>query len=162
MPAIGSPVPFHPNWGSSRICAKLVLDFNALTGPIPPELGRLAKLESLWLGSNNLTGPIPPGLYDLPDQDLLDELFCLPPPRTSPGLFGDCTILLAASEELEGGVLADWHEAVPMGEWQGVTLGGPEGRVIALELPRMGLDGRIPAALGGLPACEPWCWTATG
>ena len=139
-----------PEFGRLHGLESLHLARNRLTGPVPPELGRLAKLESLWLGSNNLTGPIPPGLYDLPDQDLLDELFCLSPPRTSPGLFGDCTILLAASEELEGGAWLNWHEAVPMGEWQGVTLGGPEGRVIALELPRMGLDGRIPAALGGL------------
>ena len=142
--------PIPPELGRLANLRELILDFNALTGPVPPELRRLAKLESLWLGSNNLTRPVPPELFDVAEQDLAHRAFCLPPPRTSPGLFGDCTILLAASEELEGGTWLNWHEAVPMGEWQGVTLGGPEGRVIALELPRMGLDGRIPAALGGL------------
>ena len=37
----------------------LDLPGNALTGPIPPALGRLANLESLALGFNELTGRIP-------------------------------------------------------------------------------------------------------
>ena len=142
------PVP--PELGQLANLRSLTLDFNALTGGIPPELGRLARLQNLWLGSNHLTGPIPPELFDVAKHDLADRAFCLPPPRTSPGLFGDCTTLLAAQETLEGGARLNWREAAPMGEWRGVTLGGPEGRVIALELPRMGLDGRIPAALGSL------------
>ena len=142
------PVP--PELGQLADLRSLVLDYNALTGGIPPELGRLAKLENLWLGGNHLTGPVPPELFDVAESDLAHQAFCLPPPRTSPGLFGDCTTLLAAQETLEGGARLNWREAVPMGEWRGVTLGGPEGRVIALELPRTGLDGRIPAALGSL------------
>ena len=142
------PVP--PELGQLADLRSLVLDYNALTGGIPPELGRLARLESLWLGGNRLTGPVPPELFDVAESDLAHRAFCLPPPRTSPGLFGDCTTLLAAQETLEGGARLNWRKAMPMGEWQGVTLGGPEGRVIALELPRTGLDGRIPAALGRL------------
>ena len=142
------PVP--PELGQLADLRSLVLDLNALTGGIPPELGRLARLESLWLGSNHLTGPVPPALFDVAAHDLAQQAFCLPPPRTSPGLFGDCTTLLAAQEALEGGARLNWREAVPMSKWRGVTLGGPEGRVIALELPRTGLDGRIPAALGSL------------
>ena len=38
---------------------------NRLTGPIPPELGRLSALETLYLGWNPLTGPIPPELGNL-------------------------------------------------------------------------------------------------
>ena len=38
---------------------------NNLTGPIPPELGRLSNLDVLTLYNNNLTGPIPPELGDL-------------------------------------------------------------------------------------------------
>ena len=139
-----------PELGQLADLRSLVLDLNALTGGIPPELGRLARLRSLWLGGNHLTGPVPPTLFDVAEHDLAQQAFCLPPPRTSPGLFGDCTTLLAAQETLEGGARLNWREAAPMGEWRGVTLGGPEGRVIALELPRMGLDGRIPAALGSL------------
>ena len=38
---------------------------HGLTGPIPPELGNLAKLGTLLLGANNLTGSIPPELGGL-------------------------------------------------------------------------------------------------
>ena len=43
----------------------LGLGRNALTGPIPPELGNLSSLESLNLGGNALTGPVPPELGNL-------------------------------------------------------------------------------------------------
>lgn len=36
-----------------------------MTGPIPPELGRLRNLEALFLGDNRLTGSIPPELGQL-------------------------------------------------------------------------------------------------
>ena len=38
---------------------------NNLTGPIPPELGKLGSLQGLNLSDNNLTGPIPPELGKL-------------------------------------------------------------------------------------------------
>ena len=44
---------------------------NDLSGPIPPELGRLAKLSVLALGSNGLTGPIPPELGNLASLERL-------------------------------------------------------------------------------------------
>lgn len=46
-----------------------------LTGPIPPELGRLAGLESLDLSSNRLTGSIPPELSRLAGLESLDLSF---------------------------------------------------------------------------------------
>ena len=36
-----------------------------MTGEIPPELGGLANLTTLWLWSNELTGEIPPELGGL-------------------------------------------------------------------------------------------------
>ena len=36
-----------------------------MSGPIPPELGQLSSLTSLWLASNQLSGPIPPELGQL-------------------------------------------------------------------------------------------------
>ena len=43
----------------------LSLHFNQLSGPIPPELGNLANLQYLILGSNQLSGAIPPELGNL-------------------------------------------------------------------------------------------------
>ena len=44
---------------------RLYLNANALTGPIPPELGQLTNLQSLWLSHNELSGPIPSELGQL-------------------------------------------------------------------------------------------------
>ena len=44
---------------------RLKLFRNGLTGPIPPQLGNLDKLEDLRLGGNFLRGPIPPELGNL-------------------------------------------------------------------------------------------------
>ncbi len=128
----------------------LALDRNALTGTVPAELARLPGLRALWLKENRLTGPVSPALFDVPDHDLGRLVLCLPPPRTSPALFEDCTTLLAAKDTLAGDAPLDWHAAVPIGLWQGVTVGGPEGRVIALDLYGKGLNGRIPPRLSGL------------
>ena len=38
----------------------LRLDQNQLTGSLPPELGNLAKMETLFISDNLLTGDIPP------------------------------------------------------------------------------------------------------
>ena len=142
------PVP--PELGHLVALRHLSLDRNALTGTVPAELGQLGRLESLWLRENRLTGPVPPELFAIPAHDLSHELLCAPASRLSPPLFDDCTSLLALEETLAGEAELNWSEALPLYEWQGVTVGGPEGRVIALELPRMGLNGRVPAALGRL------------
>ena len=142
--------PIPPELGRLVNLRALSLDRNALTGTVPEELGQLSRLESVWLRGNRLSRPFPPKLLEIPAQDLGHLLFCAPASRLSPPLFDDCTVLLAVKEMLAGEVELDWSATLPIGKWQGVTLGGPEGRVIALELPRMGLNGRVPAALGHL------------
>ena len=57
--------------GDLVVARSLNLSDNQLTGPIPPELGRLAKLEELYLQGNQLTGPIPPELGDLTNLQTL-------------------------------------------------------------------------------------------
>ena len=50
----------------------LNLYHNQLSGPIPAELGHLAKLKSLRLSSNELSGPIPAELGNLANLESLD------------------------------------------------------------------------------------------
>ncbi len=49
----------------------LDLRWNKLDGPVPPELGGLAELDTLILFANRLTGPIPPELGDLAKAKLV-------------------------------------------------------------------------------------------
>ena len=49
----------------------LSLDRNALSGPVPPELGDLTNLKTLSLSDNALTGPIPPELGNLASLSFL-------------------------------------------------------------------------------------------
>ena len=139
-----------PELGQLDGLRSLVLDFNALTGDVPAELGRLPKLESLWLGNNQLTGAVPPELFDLHSHDLGLLVFCLPSSGMASELFRDCTNLLSMLEVLDRDSVLNWHSTLPLGEWQGVTIGGDIPRVVGLELPRIGLRGHIPDSLGDL------------
>ena len=51
---------------------RLDLSGNELTGPMPPELGRLVKLKHLWLQDNALGDAIPPDLGDLAQLEILN------------------------------------------------------------------------------------------
>ena len=64
--------PIPPELGALTNLDTLYLYSNNLTGPIPPELGTLTNLDDLRLNSNNLTGPIPPELGALTN---LDDLY---------------------------------------------------------------------------------------
>ncbi|MGK7945780.1 MAG: hypothetical protein AB4058_15060 [Microcystaceae cyanobacterium] len=57
------------NWYGVSVTGNRVtsldLDWNQLTGEIPPELGNLLNLSGLYLNNNQLTGEIPPELGNL-------------------------------------------------------------------------------------------------
>ena len=153
----------------------LSLSYNTLTGDIPPELGKLGNLKTLTLKHNRLTGvvpaalgeldlsvlrlsgndfdSIPPELTDVADHDLGNMRLSTPLPPTSPARFDDRAVLLAVKETLAGDA-SNWHPTVPVGLWRGVTVDGPEGRVIGLDLAGLGLNGRIPPELGDLASLE--------
>ena len=77
---------------------------HGLTGPIPPELGRLTNLVSLELFGNNLQGPIPPQLSNLGNLErlhLFDNALTGPiPPQL--GSLGNLTALSLDGNELTG------------------------------------------------------------
>ena len=62
---ITGPIP--PELGELARLRIINLGMNGLSGRVPPELGRLARLDSLDLGMNELSGPIPPELGNLVD-----------------------------------------------------------------------------------------------
>ena len=84
----------------------------------------------------------------IPDVAHEGSLFCDPSPAGNPG--ADCAVLLAAKDILAGDMALNWRRTVPVDRWQGVTVDGPEGRVTALRLWGLGLNGRIPSDLGRL------------
>ena len=161
-----------PELGNLARLEHLNLSYNALTGGIPPELAKLENLEELWLKYNRLTGAvpvalgeldlsllrlsgndfdsIPPELTAVADHDLAHTRFSTPLPLMSPALFDDYMALLAVKETLAGNASLNWHAAVPVSSWQGVMVDSPEERVTELDLAGLGLNGRIPAALGRL------------
>ena len=61
--ALTGPIP--PELGDLTALGRLDLGGDALEGPIPPELGNLTALRFLLLRSSALTGPIPPELGNL-------------------------------------------------------------------------------------------------
>ena len=63
--------PLPPELGGLAKLERLDLGVNDLNGPIPPELGALADLEYLNLGTNSLTGTIPPELGNLANLERL-------------------------------------------------------------------------------------------
>ena len=159
-----------PELGNLASLQKLNLHYNNLTGTIPPELARLPQLRQLSLKHNRLAGPVPAALGDLElqvlrlagndidsvpaelgtDHDLATMRTCAPLPPTSPELFDDCMALLEVKDALAGDVSLNWHAEVPIGEWQGVVVGGPQERVVELDLYEKGLRGHIPLALARL------------
>ncbi len=137
--ALTGPIP--PELGNLTALEGLSLSHNALTGPIPPELGDLTALDWLGLGSNDLTGPIPPELGNLTALRIL-HLHSNALTGPIPSELGDLTAL-------------DWL-------WLGSNdLTGPIppelGNLTALEsleLDRNALTGPIPPELGNLAALE--------
>ena len=70
----------------------------------------------------------------------------------NPGLVADCALLLAAKDTLRGTATLNWSATTAITDWTGITVGTVDGarRVTLLNLERQGIDGTLPAALGGL------------
>ena len=147
----------------------LQLNANDLSGPIPPEFGNLANLRRLWLQSNDLEGPIPESFLEL---RALEEFrfqgnadLCAPGTAdfaswveeneriTGPYCNESDTAVLGSLFEAAGGPAwlnaEGWLGSPVLASWHGVRA-DTLGRVMALDLSRNGLVGRLPAKLGEL------------
>ena len=62
--------PIPAELGDLAKLVRLTLRFNELTGWLPAELGALTSLELLWLSGNELTGCVPVDLRDVATNDL--------------------------------------------------------------------------------------------
>ena len=62
---MNSPAPSPANSVSCSALETLTLEGNAISGPIPPELGGLTDLRWLHLGRNELIGHVPQTLLEL-------------------------------------------------------------------------------------------------
>ena len=80
---LAGPIP--PELGDLANLETLSLNLNELSGPIPPELGKLANLKTLSLSRNRLTGTLPPELGNLTRLESLNLAvsydLTLTPPR---------------------------------------------------------------------------------
>jgi len=70
----------------SRV-VELCLGLNALKGPVPSEIGKLAALKKLTLNENSLTGPIPQTICNLMELEYLDISYNNLSGALTPGFF---------------------------------------------------------------------------
>ena len=136
----------------------LNLGWNALTGPIPPELGNLSKLTYLSVGKSDswarsrgfsndrphstaLTGPIPPELGNLANLESLNlnwnRLTGEIPPEL--GNLASLTRLSLSDNDLTGPLPSTFADLASLER---------------LQVSRNGLTGALPAELGGLTSLE--------
>ena len=139
----------------------LDLSGNGLTGPIPPEIGDLSRLERLFLRDNRLEGEIPPELGNLASLtylNLRDNTISGPlPPEL--GRLSNLRDLRVANNRLTGPIppeLGNLSNLRRLYAWENRLTGPlpPElGRLSELEILILGLNpltGPIPPELGDL------------
>ncbi len=149
---------------------RIDLEDNGLAGRLPADLGQLAEMRELRIGNNSkLAGPLPATLASLELAGLHytgTELCSLDTPAfrdwlatvaSHEGTGTECMYterdMLASLYYSTGGAgwtnSDKWLTDAPVGEWYGVTADG-DASVRGLNLDENGLEGKLPAELGGL------------
>ena len=107
-----------------------------------PEIIREFCTEAIWLerGQVRATGEV--------DDVLRKYATEITPPGEV--AMRDIQALLAARDTLSGDGTLNWSEAIPVANWDGVTIGGTPRRVMQLILYQKQLSGTIPPELGEL------------
>ena len=134
---------------------------NQLSGPIPPELGNLTKLEYLSLARNQLSGSIPPELGSLSRLEYLsltrNQLSGSIPPEL--GNLSRVKILSLSGNQLNGDIPSELGKLANLTQlwlWGNDLSGsippklGDLSKLEILSLQNNGLTGNIPPELGKL------------
>ncbi|KAK9270476.1 hypothetical protein L1049_026056 [Liquidambar formosana] len=152
-----------PDWFGQRLSALQVLDLRSCSviGPIPPSIGNLTGLNSLYLSGNSLTGIIPSALGQLSGLSVLDvsrNLLTGSVPDTFSSL-GNLTQLDLSSNYLSGSIPPGLGD---LSNLQFLNLSnnslaayipnevGNLSQLIELDLSSNSLSGSLPVDLGGL------------
>ncbi|KAL5974683.1 putative leucine-rich repeat receptor-like protein kinase imk3 [Asimina triloba] len=131
------------NWGegsgvgNTYRLQSLALDYNSITGGLPPTLGRLQKLEDISLSNNRINGSIPTSLTNLSSLvrlDLENNRIDGQIPEDVDGL-QNLSVLILKGNEFSGPIPA--------------TLGNISG-LSTLDLSENNLSGWIPASIADL------------
>ena len=154
--------PIPSTFGALERLKVISLRYNQLSGDLPPELENLTDLEEFYLAGNQLTGCFPAGTQHVRTdvilpycggsstdggdssgqmEDSCTNGIAVPKPDDNPGLVKDCVTLLAIKNVLAGGAQLDWSTAVPVWQWEGVSIDGTPLRVSGLRLRNKGLRG---------------------
>ena len=129
--------PLPPALGGLTRLESLDLGRNALSGSIPGALGSLVGLELLILSRNDFTGPVPPALGSLVNVELIS--------LGSNALTGPIPDALASLARVKELYLYDNHLTGPVPAWLG-DVAGLETLVLAYNP----LTGTLPRSLIGL------------
>lgn len=90
----------------------------------------------------------------LAEGDVNTKGYCRPG-SVNEEMWSDCHLLLLAKDKLDGGSgVLNWSRKVKIKHWTGVRVGREWTRIKAIQLPRKGLTGSIPARLSKLIALE--------
>ena len=149
--------------GPYDVMGEHILDFIALDGSVSLSLDMFdATVESgTATSSHSVTWPLSSQPWDADDKLMVQireappscrSSSVIPDARTSPGLVGDCEVLMAARDTLDGTATLNWGFDTALVDWEGVTIGRTPRRVTRLRVQRGGLTGGIPPELSGLSA----------
>ena len=144
---------------------KLDLTTNGLTGPIPPELGKLSELREMRFHGNKLSGPIPPEFGELSNlrwiQISSNTLTGAIPPQL--GELSNLTGLFLFFNKLSGPIPPELGELSNL-EWLGLSSNSLTGAIPpglgrlsalkGLSLSANELTGAIPGELGELSSLQ--------